>query len=93
MDSNELDKLCELAKLEVSPDEVRDSLAKLSGIVEFVDQLKAVDATSVTPMAHPMDLPQRLRADEVTERDEHARYQADAPLVERGLYLVPKVIE
>jgi aspartyl-tRNA(Asn)/glutamyl-tRNA(Gln) amidotransferase subunit C len=93
LDPDELDKLCELAKLEVSPDEVHDSLAKLSGIVEFVDQLKAVDTTTVSPMAHPMDLPQRLRADEVAERDQHARYQANAPLVERGLYLVPKVIE
>jgi aspartyl-tRNA(Asn)/glutamyl-tRNA(Gln) amidotransferase subunit C len=44
-------------------------------------------------MAHPLDRPQRLRPDEVTDRDAHELYQRNAPLVERGLYLVPKVIE
>jgi aspartyl-tRNA(Asn)/glutamyl-tRNA(Gln) amidotransferase subunit C len=44
-------------------------------------------------MAHPLDRPQRLRADAVTEVDQHELYQRNAPLVERDLYLVPKVIE
>lgn len=93
MDSNDVDKLCELAKLAVSADEMPDMAAKLSGIVDFVAQLQAADTQTVEPMAHPMDLPQRLRADAVTEQDQHERFQANAPLVERGLYLVPKVIE
>ena len=88
-----MEKLSELAKLAVSPDELPDTAAKLADIVEFVTQLKAADTASVVPMAHPMDLPQRLREDVVTETDEHDRYQANAPLVERDLYLVPKVIE
>ena len=93
MDSSDVEKLSELAKLAVSPDELPDTAAKLADIVEFVTQLKAADTASVVPMAHPMDLPQRLREDVVTETDEHDRYQANAPLVERDLYLVPKVIE
>ena len=44
-------------------------------------------------MAHPLDQKQRLRSDTVTERDAHERYQRNAPAVEQGLYLVPKVIE
>ena len=88
-----MEKLSELAKLAVSPDELPDTAAKLADIVELVAQLKAADTASVVPMAHPMDLPQRLREDVVTETDEHDRYQANAPLVERDLYLVPKVIE
>jgi aspartyl-tRNA(Asn)/glutamyl-tRNA(Gln) amidotransferase subunit C len=45
-------------------------------------------------MAHPLaGLAQRLRDDVVTERDARERYQANAPKVEAGLYLVPKVIE
>jgi aspartyl-tRNA(Asn)/glutamyl-tRNA(Gln) amidotransferase subunit C len=45
------------------------------------------------PMAHPLDQVQRLRPDVVTERDQREQFQAIAPQVEAGLYLVPKVIE
>jgi aspartyl-tRNA(Asn)/glutamyl-tRNA(Gln) amidotransferase subunit C len=44
-------------------------------------------------MAHPLELAQRLRPDTVTETDQRSRFQAHAPSVEAGLYLVPKVIE
>jgi aspartyl-tRNA(Asn)/glutamyl-tRNA(Gln) amidotransferase subunit C len=44
-------------------------------------------------MAHPLDRTQRLRVDEVTETDQHELFQQNAPRVEAGLYLVPKVIE
>ena len=93
LDSNHIQKLCELARLAIAADEVADVSAKLSDIVALVDQLQAVDTTDVTPMAHPMDRSQTLREDVVTEQDAHARYQLNAALVERGLYLVPKVIE
>jgi aspartyl-tRNA(Asn)/glutamyl-tRNA(Gln) amidotransferase subunit C len=85
--------LCRLARLEIAPAEIDDVSAKLSSIVAMVDQLQAVDTTGVAPMAHPLDRPQRLRADSVTEIDRHELYQRNAPLVERDLYLVPKVIE
>jgi aspartyl-tRNA(Asn)/glutamyl-tRNA(Gln) amidotransferase subunit C len=93
LDSNHIHKLCELARLAIAPEEVADVSAKLSDIVALVDQLQAVDAKHVTPMAHPLDRSQPLREDLITESDEHQRFQANAPLVERGLYLVPKVIE
>ncbi len=73
--------------------EIADVSAKLSSIVGLVDQLQAVDTSGVEPMAHPLDRPQRLRDDRVTEQDRHELYQRNAPLVERDLYLVPKVIE
>jgi len=59
----------------------------------MVDRLRAVDTAGVEPMAHPLERPQRLRPDAVTEVDRHELYQRNAPLVERDLYLVPKVIE
>ncbi len=55
--------------------------------------MRAVDTRGVEPMSHALDLVQRLRPDAVTERDQRALFQAVAPAVERGLYLVPKVIE
>jgi len=89
----DVQKLCELARLEITPDEMADVLAKLSDIVDLVSQLKAEDTTDVVPMAHPLDQTQKLRSDQITETDKHQLYQKNAPLVEKDLYLVPKVIE
>jgi aspartyl-tRNA(Asn)/glutamyl-tRNA(Gln) amidotransferase subunit C len=89
----DIERLCRLARLEITPAEIPDVSAKLTSIVAMVDQLKAVDTTGVTPMAHPLERPQRLRPDVVTETDRHELYQRNAALVERDLYLVPKVIE
>ena len=89
----DIDKLCELARLEIDADEIGDVAKKLSDIVDMVSQLAAVPTDGVEPMAHPLDRPQRLRDDVVTETDRRELYQRNAPAVERGLYLVPKVIE
>jgi aspartyl-tRNA(Asn)/glutamyl-tRNA(Gln) amidotransferase subunit C len=89
----DVQKLCTLARLEIGPDEVGDLSAKLSDIVRLVGELQAQNTDGVTPMAHPLDQPQRLRADVVTETDCRSQYQANAPLVDEALYLVPKVIE
>jgi aspartyl-tRNA(Asn)/glutamyl-tRNA(Gln) amidotransferase subunit C len=86
-------RLCRLARVEITDAEIADVSAKLSSIVAMVDELQAVDTKGVVPMAHPLDRPQRLRDDRVTETDRHELYQRNAPLVERDLYLVPKVIE
>jgi aspartyl-tRNA(Asn)/glutamyl-tRNA(Gln) amidotransferase subunit C len=91
--NEDLDRLTMLARLEITSDEVPDVLAKLTDIVAMVDQLQAADTTGVLPMAHPLDRQQRLRKDEVTESDQHQRYQRNAGMVERDLYLVPKVID
>ena len=90
---DDIRKLCHLDRLEITDQEIADVSAKLSSIVAMVGELKAVDATCVTPMAHPLARPQRFRADVVDETDRHELYQKNAPLVERDLYLVPKVIE
>jgi aspartyl-tRNA(Asn)/glutamyl-tRNA(Gln) amidotransferase subunit C len=90
---DDIRKLGRLARLEITEPEIADVSAKLTSIVAMVDRLQAVDTTAVTPMAHPLDRPQRLREDAVTETDRHELYQRNAPLVERDLYLVPKVIE
>ena len=93
LNREDIEKLCFLARLEVTIDEMADVQAKLSDIVKLVDQLQAVDTAGVTPMAHPLDRQQRFREDRVTETDEREQIQLNAPLVERALYLVPKVIE
>jgi aspartyl-tRNA(Asn)/glutamyl-tRNA(Gln) amidotransferase subunit C len=89
----EVKKVAHLARLAVPDDKLEAYTHNLSNILNLVDQLSAVDTTGVEPMAHPLDMMQRLREDVVTETSHREKYQSVAPEVESGLYLVPKVIE
>ncbi|RRQ22371.1 Asp-tRNA(Asn)/Glu-tRNA(Gln) amidotransferase subunit GatC [Thiohalobacter thiocyanaticus] len=89
----EVEKIAHLARLAIDPVDVDQYARNLSDILAFVEQLEAVDAADVTPMAHPLEATQRLRPDVVTETDQRTHFQAGAPAVEAGLYLVPRVIE
>ncbi len=94
MDRDSVAAIAHLARLELGEPELAAYQDSLTRILAFVGELDRADTAGVAPMAHPLPgLSQRLRADEVTERDERDRYQANAPRVEAGLYLVPKVIE
>ena len=89
-----IESIAQLARLELNAAEIPAYQESLSSILDFVGELERAATTDVTPMAHPLPgQAQRLRADVVTETDEHARYQENAPQVAAGLYLVPKVIE
>ena len=93
LDKDQVQHIARLARLELSEKEFRESVDKLSRIVDFVDQLSKADTGGVLPMAHPLDAAQRLRPDTVTETNDRDRYQQNAAAVSDGLYLVPKVIE
>ncbi len=86
-------RIAHLARIAVEEDEMPGYLQQLSNILGLVEEMQAVDTTGIEPMAHAQDVVLRLRDDVVTETDRHAAYQAVAPQVEAGLYLVPKVIE
>ena len=86
-------RIADLARLEVTPDEAAALQQQLNGILAMVDEMASVDTSRVEPMSHPQQAMQRLREDRVTEHDERSAFQSIAPAVEDGLYLVPKVIE
>jgi aspartyl-tRNA(Asn)/glutamyl-tRNA(Gln) amidotransferase subunit C len=88
-----VERIAHLARLEIDAGETEAVRAKLEAIFGLIDELNAVDTRGVLPMAHAQDLALPLRDDAVTEPDRHALYQGQAPAVEDGLYLVPKVIE
>ncbi len=90
---DQVQHIATLARLKVADAEFDDVVEKLSSIVDFVDQLQAAATDDVLPMAHPLNMSQRLRADEVTEPNERDELQKNAPSVENGYYLVPKVLE
>jgi aspartyl-tRNA(Asn)/glutamyl-tRNA(Gln) amidotransferase subunit C len=90
---DDVKRIAHLARIEVSAGEAEQVLGQLAGIFAMIGEMQAVDTRDVEPMAHAQDLMLRLREDAVTEADQHAAFQAIAPQVEAGLYLVPKVIE
>lgn len=91
--AEEVNRIAWLARLAIDSDKTDAYARDLSGILNFIEQMGTVDTDAVSPMAHPLDLHQRLRADVVTEPDQRGLFQSQAPAVEAGLYLVPKVIE
>jgi len=90
----DVEKIAHLARLSITEDELPVYVSALSSIVNFVHELSKVETANVAPLAHPLDgQHQRLRDDVVTEGDNREKYQANAPSVAAGLYVVPRVIE
>jgi aspartyl-tRNA(Asn)/glutamyl-tRNA(Gln) amidotransferase subunit C len=89
----EVRRIALLARIEVTDAEIPSVQEKLNGILGMIAEMQSVDTTGIEPMAHALDLAQRLRPDVVTESNRREAFQAVAPETEGGLYLVPKVIE
>ena len=92
-DKTEVEKIAQLARLLISDSEIDEVTGRITDILALIDQMQSVDTEDVIPLAHPLDLTQRLREDDVTEFNRRGELQLLAPKVEQGLYLVPKVIE
>ena len=95
LNPDQVERIARLARIELSPAEAAQTRDRLNAILGLIEQLQAVDTTGIAP-AHAVangHAAQRLREDVVTESDRRATYQAIAPEIEAGLYLVPKVIE
>ena len=86
-------RIAHLARIEIDAAAAADVHRKLEAIFGLIDELNAVDTEGIEPMAHAQDVALPLREDAVTEFDQHELFQSLAPRVERGLYLVPKVID
>src|SRR5437762_3385683 len=86
-------KIAHLARLNVTENDISLHTSQLSTILHFIEQMNQTNTENVAPLAHPLDISQRLRPDNITEVDLRDKYQSIAPQVKAGLYLVPKVIE
>ncbi len=93
----DIHRIANLARLQLRSDESERMLTQINGFFDIVEQMRAVDTTGLEPLAHPVaaiqDIDLRLRDDVVSEPDNRDANQQSAPAVERGLFLVPKVIE
>ena len=95
--SQDIERVANLARLELRPDETERVLGQLNGFFTLVAQMDAVDTEGVEPLAHPAavlgQVALRLRDDIASEPNQREASQVSAPAVERGLFLVPRVIE
>ena len=91
--ATDVKKIAHLARLHISDENITTITNQLSGIMNFVEQMSQTDTGDIEPIAHSIELSQRLRPDVVTETNQRAAFQAIAPQVEVGLYLVPQVID
>ena len=93
----DIGRIAHLARLELSPSESERMLTQLNGFFATVEQMRAVDTSGIEPLAHPVatiqDVQLRLRDDVASEPNQREANQKSTPAVERGLFLVPKVIE
>ncbi|WP_280187923.1 Asp-tRNA(Asn)/Glu-tRNA(Gln) amidotransferase subunit GatC [Delftia sp. PS-11] len=97
LNAQDIARIANLARLELSSTESERMLSQLNGFFGIVEKMQAVDTSGVTPLSHPVaaiqDIALRLREDIASEPDQREANQRSAPAVERGLFLVPKVIE
>ncbi|MDG1445709.1 MAG: Asp-tRNA(Asn)/Glu-tRNA(Gln) amidotransferase subunit GatC [Methylophilaceae bacterium] len=89
----DIKRIAHLARIEINDSEADKTLNKLTGILALIEEMQAVDTTGISPVSHSQDVVQRLREDVVTASNQRDAFQRNAPAVDRGLYLVPKVIE
>jgi aspartyl-tRNA(Asn)/glutamyl-tRNA(Gln) amidotransferase subunit C len=97
LNPSDIERIANLARLELRGDEPERMLSSINSFFDIVEQMRAVDTTGIEPLAHPVaaiqDIQLRLRADIASEPNNREANQRSAPVVERGLFLVPKVIE
>jgi aspartyl-tRNA(Asn)/glutamyl-tRNA(Gln) amidotransferase subunit C len=90
-------RIAKLARIALTAGETATTAKQLAGVFTLIETMLAVDTDGIEPLTTPLAaiaaFPLRLRDDAVTETDRRADFQAVAPSVEDGLYLVPKVID
>ena len=97
LNSQDIARIAHLARLDLHPAESERMLSQINGFFAIVEKMRAVDTSGVEPLTHPVaavrEVALRLREDVASEPDAREANQRSAPAVERGLFLVPKVIE
>ncbi|WP_021026803.1 Asp-tRNA(Asn)/Glu-tRNA(Gln) amidotransferase subunit GatC [Comamonas sp. B-9] len=94
---DDIARIANLARLELSDSESERMLSQMNNFFGIVEKMQAVDTSGVMPLSHPVaaiqEISLRLRDDVISEPNNREANQRSAPAVEKGYFLVPKVIE
>jgi len=94
----DVERVAELAHLELTQDETGRMLTDLNAILDYVAELNQLDTKGVAPLAQVSELggaasPGTLRPDHVTPSLDRAVVMSQAPETDQVFFKVPKVIE
>ncbi len=93
MEEATIQRLMTLSQLALDDQAKRELGDNLDAILRFIEIMADVPTDDVEPLAHPLDLNQALRADIALNEIDRERFQAIAPEIDAGFYLVPKVLD
>ena len=93
LNKEQVKEIAQLAKLSINDSEIEQSTIELNNILSLMAELSEIETDHVEPMAHPLEMSQRLREDVVSETDLSEEFQAIAPKTGKRHFLVPTVIE
>jgi aspartyl-tRNA(Asn)/glutamyl-tRNA(Gln) amidotransferase subunit C len=93
IDNEVILNIAELAQLEVKDETISQYADKMTAMLNLIEEMQSVNTDNIEPVSNPLDAVQTMREDKVTEKDLRDEYQAIAPEVDSGLYLVPRVVE
>jgi aspartyl-tRNA(Asn)/glutamyl-tRNA(Gln) amidotransferase subunit C len=85
--------IAELARLELSTEEVESFTADMNRILDYMDQLQELDTSGVEPTSHVLSLKNVFREDVVGDSLAVDEVFANAPRREKGHFVVPRIIE
>lgn len=90
---NDVLRVAELARLELSDDEAERMTASIVQILDHVEALQALDTEGIVPTAHAIPLATPMRPDVAEPGIDPERALANAPRREGDAFAVPKVLE
>lgn len=93
VDEGTVRRIARLARIKVTDAEAKGLVKELSGILDWVEQLKEVDTSAVEPMTRVVPIELKMREDEVTDGEIADQVVKNAPMAEDHFFVVPKVVE
>ena len=90
---SDINHICDLSKLRIDENEISIFTKQISDILNMINELEQADTNNIKPMAHPMNMSQRLRKDKALLNNDRDLFQENAIDSEDGFYKVPKVID
>ena len=89
----DIEKVSRLSRLELSESEKEEFTRQLTDIIEYVEKIKELDTSAVSPADHITDVKNVFRHDTTGKSLDRDMIEKNAPSFENGHFVVPKIIE
>lgn len=90
---NTVKKIATLSRIHIEDNEIAPTADQLNNILTWVEQLASVDIEGVTPSSGGIEMPLKMRKDEITDGEYAEKVVKNAPTSDGNFFCVPKVVE